>query len=301
MKKITIITIFSLLNIFAFGQNTILQDYFNSVASGKRKSIAKSDMQTLYSDDLIQEEMAVYLNDPTLRWDAIRLLGRIGNGHQHLEVRQKTIHQLLDIALEKDPKTMATIIDKLINFKKADFDDKALMMVDSVLYAKPTHLKDLVLLGGFLEREKVLNELAPQYKNNRKISRNIGFALSRCGNKRRILSLLASLENVPKDDAFVHQIAPMLIYVRQKETFDYLLEIIKSNEKNCQAGGDHGRRSVLCGYRVMEMVAPYIIDFPIPIDEYGDVNISNYQEDLTKVRAWMMVHFDDYELRRERY
>ena len=45
--------------------------------------------------------------------------------------------------------------------------------------------------------------------------------------------------------------------------------------------------NILCGYRVLEYIAPVMIDFPLPVDEFGELEIDDYEAGLEEVRQWM--------------
>jgi hypothetical protein len=59
--------------------------------------------------------------------------------------------------------------------------------------------------------------------------------------------------------------------------------------------------NILCGYRVLEYITSVLIDFPLPIDEFGELEIDDYEAGLTEVREWLAYQDDEYELVMEGY
>jgi hypothetical protein len=80
-----------------------------------------------------------------------------------------------------------------------------------------------------------------------------------------------------------------------------LQRIIQSNEQNCLSANADNEESILCGYRVLEYIAPVMIDFPLPVDEFGELEIDDYEAGLTEVREWLVEQDGEYELVMEGY
>lgn len=101
------------------------------------------------------------------------------------------------------------------------------------------------------------------------------------------------------DDEFVHYVLPDLIYVRQKSIFDYLFGLIESDVMGCSTG--YGTRKVPCACRIVEAVAPHVVDFPVEVRVSGDLKVDDYPKALEEVRSWIRKHREDYELRTDIY
>jgi len=44
-----------------------------------------------------------------------------------------------------------------------------------------------------------------------------------------------------------------------------------------------------------------MINFPLPVDEFGELEINDYEAGLSEVREWMSEQEGDYELVMDRY
>ena len=74
-----------------------------------------------------------------------------------------------------------------------------------------------------------------------------------------------------------------------------------SNEPTCLSADADSEENILCGYRVLEYIAPVMLNFPLPIDEFGEREINDYEAGLAEVREWMAQQDGDYELVVDRY
>ena len=107
------------------------------------------------------------------------------------------------------------------------------------------------------------------------------------------------VERQPVNDDLVYEIVPYLVYTRRQEAFKFLERIIQSNESTYLSANADNEENILCGYRVLEYIAPVMINFPLPVDEFGELEINDYEAGL--VRQWMAEQEGDYELVMDRY
>lgn len=106
------------------------------------------------------------------------------------------------------------------------------------------------------------------------------------GDQEAIDYLLRKLQSAPINDNFIYDFAPDLVYTRQPEIFDFLERIIQSDEQNCLPADPDASGKILCGYRVMEYIAPVIENYPLPTDEFGELEVDDYKTALQQVRVW---------------
>ena len=155
----TVFTLFLLhLTLMLMSQTSILQNYFENVTEHTSPPLSKSDMESLLANTAIVTDMEVYLNDSIFQKPAVSLLGRIGYHHSDADVRRKAVNKILDIASGMRP-PMSTIVDQLESYKRQDFDEAALGKVDALLQSEVTHIKNWVLIAGFLGREEALQSI----------------------------------------------------------------------------------------------------------------------------------------------
>ena len=94
---------------------------------------------------------------------------------------------------------------------------------------------------------------------------------------------------------------PLLTYTKQSVIYNWLFDQIISNEKNCHPADAEIPGNIHCAYRIMEAVAPSIIDFPIQLDRWGDLAVESYSKALKTVREWIPTNRENYSLDLETY
>lgn len=126
-------------------------------------------------------------------------------------------------------------------------------------------------------------------------------ALARIGDQSMLDNLMRNVKKKAVDDVFVYHIAPSLIYVRQKPATDYLFDLILSNEKGCTSPNPDSDTKMPCAYRLIEMLAPVVIEFPVQLSQSGDIKTDSYEKTLSEVRQWISINRNDYQLNRDSY
>jgi hypothetical protein len=102
--------------------------------------------------------------------------------------------------------------------------------------------------------------------------------------------LMQRVSKLPVNDDVVYKLFPDLIYTRQKESIDYMIEALNSDVKTCFTADAEKEVEILCGYRIMEQLAPVIADYPFNLDESGDLQTDDYPSALLTVRNWFRTH-----------
>ena len=156
--------------------------------------------------------------------------------------------------------------------------------------------KKEVLIGmiGTLKDESAapaLRQLS-QPGNSAKVRWAAYLALARLGDQTAINLVNNKVRGIEVNDDMVYDMAPSIIYTRQKQLYDYLVELLYSNEKNCESANPDQTNAINCAYRILELLAPQIADFPIATSASGDLQTRSYQEALVTAREWFSAHVD---------
>ena len=280
---------------FLMAQSDPITRYFDGIQSGKRILLPRSEMDNIYADSGLLVRLNPYLMDETTTKEALKFAGKAGSRHTSVSIRQQIVEMLLDSTLQ-NYRYADIASDYLRDFKRSDFTDKTLASLDSLLRTQPPNMKDFVLLAGFTGRKEVLTELLPNYLDNKRLAHYFRLALSRCGEEHYTRGIVKSTEAMPVDDRFVYQVAPMLVYTRQKAVFDLLLTDILDDTPNCTPAGERKQGKVGCGLRLLVLVAPYIRDFPAQVSRSGVLKTDNPAQSLREARQWIQQHQSDYQL-----
>ena len=301
MKKLTVLFLFCLFTQIIWAQNMgELIQHLNAFANGQANTLNKKTLEKYCKGFEAIPLLESYLRseNPKIQKEAVRLSIFIGSQHQKPYTRQLAVRQLLVVAINSatNGKRIAQIGSGLQKFQLKDFDEEALAKVSLIVKTKETQLTKWIELAGFLQLREALDEIRYTYQDDKHLRKKIGLALTRCGDQSKKENLLKNIKKLPVNDEFIFGIAPLLVYTRQKETTEVLFDIILSDQKNCEPSGPDVGGNIKCGYRVMEMIAPYVKGIPLEIGPSGDLKTKDYKKTLEDTREWILANRSNYEL-----
>ena len=252
--------------------------------------------------------ISVYLHDTvtTIRVEAYYLLGGLGQRVQQKNLRKKIVNLLIAGWHDPDRGISGMIDNALVRFQPADFDRTAIDSIKSRLQKLPASPGKLFKLIGYLQ----LRDEAPKIKSYvedkepplKSPDRWAGYvALARMEDQHAIDVVLNRVRTLRLNDDVVYELFPDLIYTRTYRAIHYLEEILSANERSCYSPIADIRQRMPCAYRVMEMLAPVIKDYPIATTVGGDLATENYSQALDTIRAWFKQKNGTYEIIRETY
>ncbi len=208
----------------------------------------------------------------------------------------QTPTQLLTECQSLNALTISQNLKKLQKFPLSDFDQTTKNKVATLLQKNPPHLNRLYKLAGFLDMNKELSNFNPSEIKSKKDKQALKLAMVRSGDYGKLLNLLENVKEIPINDEFVFEIVPILIYTRQKQCTDYLMELVMSDDLNCTPADAETPGEITCAYRIMEALAPVVLDFPYEVDYFGDLITDDYPKALANVRAWIRANKSNYQL-----
>ncbi len=277
-----------------------LEQYINNAAANFPASLMSNDVSYSEIADLTRELKLDSLSVTALRTYALLFAKAQTSGEQ--AARQAFIHQCLD-ALGSDANggLAQQLIAYLQHFGKLDFAPSAQTKIRDLLAKGTAHFDAFVKVAGF-----VLNDRQPfQQLLNGSLSRPekeaVYLALARNGDQGKLAVVQKSIQTLALGDNFIYYVVPVVIYVRQKVTTDYLMDFILQDDQACTPADAEISGQITCAYRLLEMLAPVVKDFPLEITVGGDLDVDNYPAALKEAREWIVEHRQDYELRRDIY
>lgn len=302
-SRLFILLFFCCTSLISFAQDNTIKVHLNKLAKNQSSVITKEDMVKLYKDGGVVSSIEPFLQSGTdkVRREAVRLCAKIGANHDAVSSRRLASNQLLDLALSPYAELDYQVAKGLRKFKYSDFDTKAKGKVETLVKREQSHQDKWIELAGFLQLEAVLKEIAPLYREDKKMNQKISLALTRCGDDQKIDNLMSNVRKIKVNDDFIYGVVPSLVYTRQKESMDYLFDIILSTDKNCTPAGPDIKGNIACGYRVMEAVAPYVKGIPLELGASGDLVTTDYAKAIEKVREWITRNKATYELTTDIY
>lgn len=242
----------------------------------------------------------------SVRLVGYRMIQRAGvNADTAGQDRQKAVKILAEGLNDKDAGNVGQIINFLQDFSPADFDPESRYYISQRAKASKPYQEKVILLTGYLDIDELLYDyrqmLGSAGHKSPKLIWAIQQAMARMKDTTALKTVMQQVQHFPVNDNVVYDLYPSLAYVRQKPAFDFLLNIILSDSKDCRSSNPDSEAPIICAFRIIEYVAPYIIDFPVKTNKYGDLEIDNYDQALIDVRNWIKEHMGDYELIRDKY
>jgi HEAT repeat protein len=215
------------------------------------------------------------------------------------QIKQVAIERL-GTALSDSVQDVRTAAATALNeIPAGEFSDKVKHLIVISFSAYGPLDGEQVLLAGHLHLTE-LTGILQQFKNNPAQDNDVRWrcylVLARMGDESSLNFILAAVQKRGVNDRVVYNDFPDLIYTRQRKIFDYLIKELFSDEQKCHSPNPSIAREMVCGYRIMEMLASVIKDFPLSVTAAGTINTKNYDSALEKARKWLKQHETDYEI-----
>lgn len=281
-----------------------LQTYMDQARTNTTQPIPQAILSDSRNESHLLSALSPYLNDTlsAVRSKAYYITRRIGEKSTNQAVRQTAIDILIQGLRDQDTGIIGKAVDALTAFNKSDFTPAHKNSINGYINLQTPHADKIFMLAGFLEMNDQRGKLNDVINSNAafKYKWAARLALARMGDNLSIDYILGKLGNAPVNDDLIYDVAPDLIYTRQPEIFKYLEQIIFSDKTDCQSADPDSNAKILCGYRVMEYIAPAIQNYPLPVDEAGDLDVTDYEASLRQVREWFRQN-PNYSFRTERY
>jgi hypothetical protein len=275
----------------SFAQQKNLTNFFAQVRAGKYPNIPVEASKPENATNFLNA-LPIYFRDTVVvvRSKAAAIARTIGTQSKVVTVRTTAVQQLIAATRDKDSGNTGAALMYLTEFKKTDFTKANKDSLHNLLKNKSTHIDVVMKLIGFLEMKETNNELyalSQDVAMGRKERWTSMLALARMGDGQAAGDIMNRVKRMPLTDAVVYEIFPDLVYTRNKEVITYLIEALNSDSKNCESANADSNEKIPCAYRVMEMLAPVIENYPLKLSESGDIETTDYPGSLQKVRNWL--------------
>jgi hypothetical protein len=308
MKKLLFITTLLYLLLPLYSQNNTSSVIKEILSNSINKKTSSEQLKTLaqYSLNEVLNGCQEYLNDSILRvresvYEIVYLTALQKNKEPEIT---KAVNILLAGCKDKDQGIVFMVLNYLKYFKQSDFNAEARIKLAQLAREGSSYFIQVIRLTGSVG----INDLVYDYKEmlqlgkyDKKTLWNLRLALARMGDVESETYCMNRVRKVPLNNDVVYDLFPDLTYLRTKASFDYLLDIIQNNEKNCASSNPDSEAPIICAYEVMRIVAPYINDFPVKIDKTGDFIEKDYNKLLITVRQWIDNNKTTYTLNTQIY
>lgn len=276
-----------------------LDRYLKTITQNPSAPIPRTVFMDAKNEAILVRNLIKHRNDTgdDFQFHILDLMKLIGAKSKDQDVRNSVVSHLVKTISDKNLRISGVASDAVCQFFKPDFSAEDKDSIVSYLRVGMPNLDALFRLAGYLEipaaKSKIsamlVRPISPILKWNARL------ALARLGDDAATNFVLEKITTSTIDDSFVPLI-PGLVYTRNAKVFFELEKIIQSDVYNCRSSHPDSKSTVLCAYRVLECVAGAIEEFPIKVDESGDMLVDNYQSALETARRWFK-HNPEYKFR----
>lgn len=292
---------------FLFAQGNVTTEIKIVVAKIKKGQDAnlKSTYFTESNAKLIiaEAEKHVFDKSATVRKTMYKYIHRASLKVSENEIKQKGVELLSRACLDNDSRASIIAANFLSDFGKENFTLNAKIQLSSAFSKRRDNLPQVILLLGYLQMKQHEQELLAYASTSPddKIKWNASVALARMGNADGIEMCVNEFTSLKQNDDLIFFKVPGMLYTCQKACYEPVIEILNSTEKSCSSTNPDNETAILCAYRVMEMLAPYIEGFPFETHVSGDIKADSYENALAETKLWFKKKKDKYTINTEQF
>jgi hypothetical protein len=230
-----------------------------------------------------------------IRREAYRIVGKVGDKTNNQELKEKSVQMLLQACNDKEPGNISYGLRYFSGFSKKDFNQESIKQIGEFLKdEKLMRNYELINLAGLLRSEEyipILKNITNSPNVNEKVKWRAIQALARIGDKSSIDKALTVYKSKEINHRFFMDVVPGMIFTGQKEIYDYLIEILISDEYLCSSNNPNSENKISCSYLLIPELAKVIVNFPIKVNRYGNLIYDGEEKNaLQEVRDWFIAN-----------
>jgi hypothetical protein len=276
-----------------------VKTYFSAIA--KQLPTSPFTFDPAVSENRYIQALSSYLTDTLLivRSEAYHVVNRLGQSSKQAKTRKEVVKILLKGWRDKDTGINGQVANALFRFNREDFDKAALEDIRALNRSViPYHGKLFKLIGKIDMRDQLDVMKTHLQKQQTPLSRqdvwSAYVAMARMGDVLSEQNVMDKANKLGTNDDTIYELFPDLVYIGSRTTIDFLVKQLYSEENNCSSPDAESERPINCAYRIMEMLAPVIKDYPIAVSASGDLVEKDYPKALATIRSWFNAHNGNY-------
>lgn len=287
-----------------------LQQRLQSAMNGKRVNNYYDGTTPFKNDAVKSGEELLQLLQPYakdsidgIRYFTCDMYMLIANSNKE-HIAGKAVEEMAKMLADSVYSVRNNAAQQLAQVPLMNFTANAKQIIANSIFLNTKNLTEEQLrLCGYLHLTNLtspLQVIATDRKNDKMIRWSAYLAMARMGNEDALNEVLRQVKNAGLNDDIVYSLLPDLVYTKQKPAFDYLVELLNNNELLCSSPNPDSDKRMVCGYRIMEMLAPEVRNFPLAVLPSGDIDTKDYPQALETARQWFSEH-KDYEIVADRF
>lgn len=287
----TLLLIYTLAPLFCTAQ---ISNHMDSIrVNGKTKATPAYLWQGV-SIESVLSQIVPYTTDSisAIADEAMNIAYLAGINSSNAIYRQLSA-KVVAMGLFRDNRTISNTISRLKSYSATDINDETKNIIEDKLKDwKSGYYNGIALMAAQLGVGKfqIMDRLNTDRNATTELKWDLHLALARLGEQKDIDYVVRKAKSIPMDyiEEIMHSIVPQLIYTRSKDATDICVEMLQDNRCKCSSPNPTIDKKILCGYRIMEMLAPAIKDFPYKVDKSGSLDTDDYEEALAVIRQWFL-------------
>ena len=268
-------------------------EYLDDIrANGKTKVTPEHLWKTPDVVELTEQLKAYALDSLTdVADEAFNIVALAGRNTNDAAGRQAAVRFLAGGLNNGSSRIVSNNIGRLRHFGKTDVDTTAQRLIEerldkwNAIYYEQVAKMAAQLGVGY---EQILSRQMIDKESDVETRWAMHLAMARLGEQRDIDFVVRRAASIPYEyvEDLMRLIIPELIYTRQKQAIDVCVKILQDDGCKCASGNPNVDAKILCGYRIMELLAPVVKGFPYAASATGMIETDDYEEALRMVRKW---------------
>jgi len=260
-------------------------------------SLCKGDTATLVNSLVLSRLDSLPVEKLT---SSLYLIKNIALKKSSYKVKNSAVKLFL-FTIKSKYSVVSTLSVKALNsFSGKYYDVTSIDSLSSILKNSKKLYLDAVIIAGCTDNQIFIERIKQQFPNSRSFTKQERWAtykaLARLGDKESLDYCLQRISSIPLNDQVVDVLYPDLIYIHKKEAFSLIIKALYNDEKLCSSTNPNSSQNMVCGYRLIELISPFIKNFPIKLLPSGDLDVKDYSKALKDVRDWFNNVKDSYEI-----
>lgn len=232
--------------------------------------------------------------------EAYNIVALAGRNTNDAAGRQAAVRFLAGGLNNGSSRIVSNNISRLRYFGKTDVDTAAQRLIEerlnkwNAIYYEQVAKMAAQLGVGY---EQILSRQMIDKESDVETRWAMHLAMARLGEQRDIDFVTRRAASIPYEyvEDLMRLIIPELIYTRQKQAIDVCVKILQDDDCKCASANPTVDTKILCGYRIMELLAPVVKGFPYAASVTGMIETDDYEGALRVVRKWFADN-PDYEV-----
>jgi hypothetical protein len=223
----------------------------------------------------------------------------IGKTSQNEQVAERSIYLLIDKGLtDAEATNIGRSLELLMDFAPSQFTPLCRNRLGSIVLGAKTHIAEHTRLAGYLRLTGLMSFFEDRLVNSKNTQERwmLSIALARMGDIQKRDECLGKLEKLGFNDQTILYLLPDILFIEDRVCINFVLKAISLDNFECYSTNPDHEVAINCAIRLIEQVAPYIINFPVTVHEGGDLNTNNYNATLQEVRQWIVDNQSSYQL-----